>query len=358
MEIQVFELLREMMVVLAEKIRDRTKIYLDTNHWINLRKVVLGTSDRNSIYEDILQLLRKLVADGHICCPVSSTIFDELMKQTDQTTRTASARLMDELSWGVCLRFFHCLAREEWRYHVYTTLGHLGGPPYGVESRKVRYPVWTKAGFWANQEDVLFDDSFLSGRSKDEIFAWMEFHWNTGFEQAAAMPGYQAIPSDLIRDVISTYNDPHERFHCRSVSFEEVRRSGRLQLLESLKEDFCRVPLPIGVTELPLSVFESFVDGDDPWILPSVQAYAALGAAIFRSSRTVRDNDAWDFDHAVTAIPYVDTYCCDNSAATLLRGSPLRFDKVYDTEILSRPDEIRDHLVGLSRRTNRWTQQP
>lgn len=347
MELHLFELLREMMAVLAEKILARKKIYLDTNHWVELRKVVLGASSKKPIYEEILELLRRLVADGHVCCPVSSTIFDELMKQTDVTTRTASARLMDELSWGICLRFFHCLAREEWRYHVHNAVSRAGWPSYRLESRKVRYPVWTKAGFWANQEDLLFDDAFLSGRSKDEILSWIEFHWNTGFEQATSMPGYQAVPPGHIRNVLAACNDPHERFHCRSASFEEVKQSGKLQLLESLKVDLFRVPLPIGIAELPISIFESFVDGDDPWILPSVQVYAALGAAIFQSARRVRDTDPWDFDHAATAIPYVDTYCCDNSAAALLRGAPLRFDKVYDTVILSRPDEIRDYLCEL-----------
>ena len=58
-------------------------------------------------------------------------------------------------------------------------------------------------------------------------------------------------------------------------------------------------------------------------------------------------NDISDFQHAAVAVPYFDTLFCDDGMASMLKDKPLEFGKIYNTDIISRPNEIRDYLVRL-----------
>jgi len=76
---------------LAARVSAKTTIYLDTNHWVYLKSVVLGRPGTKpehvkllADYRGILSLLDGLVSQGTICCPVSSFAFEELMKQSNE----------------------------------------------------------------------------------------------------------------------------------------------------------------------------------------------------------------------------------------------------------------------------------
>ena len=81
-------------------------VYLDLKFWINLRKASLGEKVANE-YIELLSLLSNEVKRGSIVCPLSFWIFEELLKQSDLSTRKATSRLIDRLSNGVAfMRFF------------------------------------------------------------------------------------------------------------------------------------------------------------------------------------------------------------------------------------------------------------
>src|SRR6185437_9366000 len=77
---------------LAREIENKKLIYLDTKHWVNLCHVIVLNPQSSAIYNEILGLLESLRQKGRICCPVSSSLFIELMKQNDISTRRATAR--------------------------------------------------------------------------------------------------------------------------------------------------------------------------------------------------------------------------------------------------------------------------
>ena len=330
--------LEELEVGLAAKVAGKTTIYLDTNHWVHMQGVILGREKAKQEYAEVLSLLEDLVAQGTICCPVSSSLFEELMKQT--STRQVTAKLMDRLSQGVCLQFLLKLARREWRHNVWRVV--LGSP--ALRS----FPVWTSAGFWAAQDDLLRDTAFWVDKHEDFIAVWVDRIWAMGFEAAQASPNFAAVPHMMIEAFVAFMNDAHERTKAALVSFDEMRSRVKLNLLLASKNDFFDEPLPEPKPDvLPTTILSSFVDEHDPWILPPLQIYASICATVMQSNRTIRPHDALDFTHAASAIPYCKAFFCDTPMKTLLTSKPLELNKVYSTVILSKPDEIVDYLKQL-----------
>ena len=104
-------------------------------------------------------------------------------------------------------------------------------------------------------------------------------------------------------------NDAHERALARLVSFDEFRSREKFNLLRGLKDYFFSEPLLDPKSEvLPTTIFSSFVDEHNPKVLPPLQIYANIFAAVMRSNRAIRNHDAFDFIHAATAIPYCDAF--------------------------------------------------
>jgi hypothetical protein len=149
--ISIDQYVKSRQVVLGRSLNNRTAVYLDINFWIILRDVAAGTSaDRAKV--ELLQLLRELVTAGRVFCPISESIFLELMKQSDSNSRLKCASLIDELSIGVTLiqdntrmatelaRFIHLSCHEEddlhpLRHLVWTKLTYVLGVTHPAPSR-------------------------------------------------------------------------------------------------------------------------------------------------------------------------------------------------------------------------------
>lgn len=331
--------LEEMEVELANTLMTKTTVYLDTNHWVNLRHVVLGSRFKKPEYVEVLSCLERLQKSGQICCPVSSSMLEEVMTQSDTATRRATAMLMDTLSERICLQFLLKLARREWRHNIRQI-------QLQTESQRA-FPIWTKAGFWAGQDALLGDISFWMGKPDDAIPAWIDRSWSMRFADLVELPEFQRIPHEMVTEFVRSMNDGHERAKASLICFNELRRREKLGLLESLKNDFLN-ELLAGPSIPPTEIFSSFVEEHNPWILPSLQVYASICAALMLSNRRVQESDVLDFMHAASAIPYCDAFICDNSMAKFLTDKPLGLGKIYDTIILSRPADIIQYLQGLA----------
>ncbi len=76
-------------------------------------------------------------------------IFEDLTKQNDTSTRLKTARMMDCLSGGVCIRNWLRPIKMEFARHVYRTLR-------GGHTNEATFPIWTKAGYCAGEHTVTF----------------------------------------------------------------------------------------------------------------------------------------------------------------------------------------------------------
>lgn len=88
---------------LYKYVQGKKLIYLDLLYWINMRKCAYNEVDDSnfshySTYIQIYEKLKTLVNSSKIVCPVSETILSEVSKQTDDTTRINTYKIIDSLS--------------------------------------------------------------------------------------------------------------------------------------------------------------------------------------------------------------------------------------------------------------------
>jgi len=332
---------------LARKLEGKNLIYLDTKHWVNLCRVVVHSPQFLPIYDEILGLLRLLRRKDCICCPVSSPLFEELMKQTDRATRLATAKMMDELSGGVCVRSWLDLVQFEFAKHVHRTLR-------GGDVEAGAFPAWTKAGFWAGDHTVGFPELSMDDNALMEK-VHIDLRWEMTFEECQSIPEWIPTP-DMF--TVAWVQESNQVKACQTeskLSFNKLVRQRRRQLFAALKDPFvlmlpalCR-GLPGSPAEHVATILDPIYEGRNPNALPFLEIVAGLDAAIaLESTRKVQVNDMLDYLHAAQALPYCDALFCDNYMAQKMRNKPLEFGRIFDTEVGSRPEEIACYLKRLA----------
>jgi hypothetical protein len=315
---------------------------------VHLRNVILNSPKERPGYRDILGLLKGLIEQRLILCPVSYPLFLELMKQSDPVTRLATARLMDFYSDGVCILDNSELNRMELRRLILRVVLDEKAPDWDEW-------IWSKCGYLFNE------DSFVSeGIPKDVpketkellLKVSVDFKWMMTFEYLAEklMPGRPEWPGKNLTDTTIALM---EQDRLAKLSFPEVFLQEKESLLRRLNGKY--------QVKITREVWEAYPEhhnvdkwhrisekGIDPHAIPSLQVVAGVNAAFAVSERKLDANDISDFQHAAIAVPYFDALFCDGGMATMLNDKPLEFGKIYNTTIISSPDEIREYLNHLT----------
>jgi hypothetical protein len=269
------------------------------------------------------------------------------MKQDDSATRLATARMMDYLSGGACLRYWLELAQFEFVKHVHRTLR-------GDNLDDATLPTWTKAGYWAGEHTVEFPELPNDGNVLMEK-VYIDLRWDMTFAEYQAMPDRIPIPDAFANAWVTEVTKSKIKHTDSKPSFNSLVRRNRHQLLSSLKDQL--VPMLPGLCHgLPgnpedhiVALLNPIYEGRDPNALPSVEIIAALDAIItLELTRKAQANDMLDFVHAAQALPHCDALFCDNFMAQKMRNKPLEFGKLYHTEIGSHPDEVVGYLKRLT----------
>src|SRR5437016_3630154 len=157
---------RDRRIELGRSIAGRRKIYLDTKYWLFLRDYRLNRSTGGPAIARLSTMIHEGVASGTLICPISSSIFAEICRQTDPITLRESVQLIDTLSQGVST-----LSLEE-RIGMELLYFALAKQP-----REPRYPpaktvVWTKLAFvvgfatftgtpFSPEEELVMQKAFL-----------------------------------------------------------------------------------------------------------------------------------------------------------------------------------------------------
>lgn len=338
--------LQEKRAELAAYLAGKTLIYLDTCHWLNLRRVMLQSPDLRPPYDRILGLLEQLRGKERICCPVSSTIFVELMKQKDPSSRAATARIMDYLSGGACVQNWLDLVRLEWRQLVARTL-------LGTTEAETGINPFTKAGFWAGEHLV---DCLPHMDCDESVFQklYIDLRWTMSFQDYQALPGFTPTPDSFTTDFVAEGTKLRSKASQNKARFPDLLLDARHSLASALKDDFGATlaemcPATREAARYNVStLMKQLVERPTPWTMPSFQIVAGAEAAVTSTNRTTVPNDMFDILHAAEAIPYFDAFLCDNPMSNLFRSKPLEYHKVYDTTILSKPPEIVAYLEGIA----------
>ncbi|MEI7935114.1 MAG: hypothetical protein WCK27_00360 [Verrucomicrobiota bacterium] len=291
-----------------------------------------------------MKLLEKLRSQDKIICPVSCASFEELMKQDDVSTRSATAKVMDHLSCGLCMLNWIHLTGLEWEHHVAHTLLKLDG----------EINPFTKVGFWAGEHVAEYEGLPEPDKTVREKL-YIDLRWAMSLTDYQAAPGFFKPPQAFFTAFVADAQNRRNTQTQHPSSFAALARATRQQLFLSLKGDFLASLRRLGPAKSEdaamaniSACWDPLIENPTPWTVPSLQVLAGIDAAATFHKRKVVENDMYDFLHAAEAIPYCDAFFCDNPIARLVREKPLEYHKAYSTVILSRPEEIATHLENLA----------
>jgi hypothetical protein len=343
---------RAKVLATADRVLSRKLIYLDTRYWITLRDVQLGRP-RTSVDEELLTTLTNLVKADKIICPINANLFAELLKQSDEKTRVATAQLIDELSLGVALQ------PEEER--IGTEIHHcaLLSQRDGSVLEPLSPLVWTSVsyvlGFTNPEMDALGPVEKLACDK-----AFMDYFWDLPFsDQISTLgpaPEHLNTQWDLIAEKINTETKKHGK---NPSSFKELHLhefvgylEGYLPTMTRIVQDMAAQAAGIAPSAVETAaseeggkillriLSEAFRQDKLGRQLPTVVIKSALYAAVrWNMKRQFTGNDLHDFGHASAALPYFDYFATDKGLKHLITNE-LKYDQKYDTVVMSEPGDF------------------
>jgi hypothetical protein len=345
---------RHLCIALGESLNGKKLVYLDTKYWIILREAATN-ADGDPANATLLDMLRRKVALGTLLCPISASTFVELMKQTDTTSRLATATLIDELSHGVCL------IEEERR--VSTEISYF---LHAKGTTEPLHPlgdlVWCKVSYVlgflhpANTAldaatELIIQKSFLDYMWVVPLTEMMKRLDSAQFSALARseptteiLNRENLLHSDSLRSFSQTYGAEVRGL----VAFFGEAILGVVETMARKRQ------IPVGYDSQSdrletmnwyKNLLASALERDQGStgvreILRTIHIHACLHAAVrWNKRRKLKDNDLADFYHAAAALAYHDAFFTERSLRTLITQNHLALDKLYDCRTIVTVDE-------------------
>jgi hypothetical protein len=359
-DVSAREYFRQLTNALGESLSQRKKLYLDTRYWVFLRDAALGRAKRPE-HNGILELLRKLVHDGVVVCPVSDVAFMELTTQSDDVTRAATGKLWDELSQGVAL----FAERDRVRYEFENFLRH---PEAEQSGDMLARQVWTKAGYVLGLV-VPTNEAVPEDRLRVIQKASIDAGWETSFLELANESAAHLSSAQSFEDTAQKINAEMRQFQNEIPSFERAFLSECIGALSLHQTDISHILVELyeeggnSLEEVTRSQFIEFrekivgmlVDGfrykRDRMAtrLPLLYVHSACHAAIRMDvQRKFNGNFLRDLHHGVAGGTYHDAMFTERPLQVLLTSGNVAVDKIFGSKIFSREEDVLSYLRTLS----------
>lgn len=342
---------------LATQLVAKKAIFLDTKGWVHLRQAAFGDV-AHAAWQPVLQLLRRLIAAQRIFCPVSFTTVSEVLKQSDDHTREATAGLMDELSLGIGF----CAPDEQVIFEVDRQARRK------TQSPERDLSVWTKTCVTFMRERML--DMKISLVEEFPLFeAAFNEVWNTPISEFIRAAGH--TPTASLTAAVAVLNADNEANRSEITTFTALLENecvGVARAASKLTHSFVRpyIARKLVAAGLPKFLAESSDKEVETraviaWViealrtkegrlqLPSLFTYAAIHAQIrWMRTQKLRDNDLPDHSQVAQAIGYCDALLLDRATRNVLVAPQIRLDQFYGTTIMVTPEEFSTYLRTLA----------
>lgn len=307
--------MRQKRIQLGAEVASRRRVYLDQRFWLLLRDASLGNCRETGVAE-LLALLRDSVREGKSICPISESVFVELLKQSDDSTRMATAQLIDELSLGVTLVPFDERIRQELCNSFYK---HAGV----AELIPIEELVWTKLSYVLGE----VHPSNTSFQREDELAiqkAFADHMWDISLREMVALIGVPPS-SGMDWESIATRINDNNRIHRSTLrSYPQtfkIEFEGGLSLfrdeLVQLSVEIGQRGYDVGSKLAHLSEkkrFEAFALS-----VPTIYINASCHAAVrWDQKRNLCGNDLFDFHHAQAALAYCNVFLTEKPLGEML----------------------------------------
>ncbi len=335
---------RRRVIELGKWVMARERVYLDKCFWIHLRAARTNSPSPPGT-TDLLAGLTAGVAAGRLICPVSDALFLELMKQTDPTTREATAEPIDDLSLGVTL------SPEPTR--VATEVAHLFQAGVGRSVHPFEHLIWTKVPY-----SLGIQHPVATAFPEDEQLviqkAFVDHLWEVPLATMIGTIGSTWPFDSPYADLANRLNRDNAAHAHAMNSFAQVYRDEMNDVLE--------LAAPIAADVLR----DMAIKARGPDIQPSAderethieQCLGLLRAALRKpvgkhALRTLHigallhaalrwnrpqkldPNDLFDFHHAKAALSYYDVLFTDGPMRTLLMQRHLAIERDFGCRVMS-----------------------
>ena len=329
---------------LYESIRLRKKIYLDINFWIDLRETDLGRSTSSTTTE-LLRMLREGVSAGALVCPICESTFAELMKQSDDVTRFATAKLIDELSLGVALIDYFTRENTELACLLHTDLPE--------ESRfRCDQLVWTRVAYIlgpVHPSNTPFDSSTELAMQK----AFVDVMWDISLSDMVGQLDLASRPAESFDKLADSLNAQNEEHAEELLSFQQTYEIESLGAIDHLLPVAEQIMMKRFNDKTGSSIAPSKEDSENARGTLTQLLIAALNADGTRTElRTTRISTAlhayirwnkgqrWhanhfhDLHHAAAAVGYCDLFLTERGLRGWLMNGLLKLDQLYGCEVV------------------------
>lgn len=320
-DVSLEKYVRKRRIQLGVEVASKYKIYLDLRFWILFREVELGRNHNQDLIK-LLYQIKCLVDKGSAICPISETVFVELMKQSDRETRFATAKLIDRLSSGVTLIVNPERISQELCNAIYSQAGAKNLIP-------IDELVWTKLSYIFGEshpyqtlfdpsEELVIQKSFFDhmwGITLTEMMGYLDFEgWDQPDWQKTAdgLNSGSKEHADIVRSYEQTYR----------IEFEGGLSLFKEQLMQLFKDVENAGYNEFEANSKSLSNKERFRKFSKS--VRTLHISACCHAAVrWDQKRQLTGNDLLDFHHAEAALGYCNLFLTERPLKILVSQNHL-----------------------------------
>lgn len=323
--------IQRLMIELGESIAGKRKIYLDTRYWIYMRDAAAGRP-QTPVHASLLKELRLLVSAGMAVCPISDVLLLEFLKQSDETTRLATARIVDELSGGVALIHEDLRVGTEFAHFFFETGARASVHP-------IEHLVWTKSCYvWGETYPTKTPLDAATERAMQKAF--IDHLWGMSLESMLQELG-RPLPDGIVdfEGTAQRLNEAnrahvHELRTFQKLALDELagvldlyedrladllaemyqRQEGRPLEMSEVERRECGARMRTALINL-FRLKPEVMRKKAPTLYVSAKCHAAVR---WDKKRNLAANDLMDFHHAAAGLGYCDAFFTDKPLKVLL----------------------------------------
>ncbi len=339
-------------IALGKSIKNRTKIYLDTNYWGFLCDASLkrDTDKVDEVYVEILDTVMQLVQENKIICPISMPMYMELLNiQGNKFEKTVE--IMNLLSESIIIEPIEKCIDYELQYY-FSSINrdeNLSSHPELL--------LWNKAMFL----DICLFNKLPFVENEFEEKKLFDELWNCNFSDFIYVQGKRTNEEIIqkrqktqnLTNITNTENEPEltseKQVFVRNINYE-------LEYYEEMIEDnYNHIKNTYPELSKNLSdnfddeknkIYLSFMQNKMNNHLPTFDVHAKVHTRKMWDEDTLfKDNDFPDITHLTTALPYFDYYFTERTFTTLAKQ--IKYDEKYSCKVTYKKNEVLEILQNL-----------
>lgn len=336
---------RKRRLELGLAVSSKYRIYLDLRFWILFREAYLEKQKSKSS-SILLNRLISLVESGRAICPISESVFLELLKQDDPVSRIATVNLIDALSCGVTLIVHPDRVCQELCNALYESAGAKNLIP-------VEHLVWTKLS-------SIFGEVHPSGTpfgAAEELVIQKAFYdhmWEVSLVEIVNSLDPAKMPTKDWDGTANRLNEGSKQHENEITSYRKAYRfefEGGLSLFRQEMLALFKEIEEAGfhsINEKYGHLSESARFAVFSRSIRTLHIGASCHASVrWDKKRKLTGNDLFDFHHAEAALGYCDLFLTEGPLKSLLSQNHLELREDFPCKIVASVTEAVEAIDAI-----------